>query len=200
MKILVVASLTVVGLGIAFTTFVIYAGVRGAFVKTFGFHGEFFAFSLLVLLYELLFIVPAILVIGVIPYGVIHHRRQKWLRTDECYKCGYPLRVPDSPSCSECGTKVADRPRRSVQVVDRPWRSAVGRWILFGAILPFVASWAIGCLGGEAWILLDERAFRTEVHTRIKSGDTGRYSRARWWPGESNLLAYEPQRGFSADC
>ena len=203
MKIFVIASLTVIGLGVAFTTFVIYAGVRGAFVKTFGFHGEFFMFSLLVLLYELLFIVPAILIIGIIPYGVIHYRRKKLLRRDECHECGYPLRVPDSQICSECGTKVPDNPiyyESEAKAADRLRRAAVRRWILFGAILPFAISWAIGCIGGEAWILLDERAFRAEVDSHIKSGNTDGYGRDRWWPGRGHTLYYDPQRGFSADC
>ncbi len=190
MKIFVIAGLTVIGLGVAFMTFVTYAGVRGAFVKTFGFHGEFFGFSLLVLVYELLFVGPAILIIGAILYGLIDHRTKKRLRRDECHRCGYPLRIPDSPVCSECGTNVGELPRHSV----------AGRWILFGAILPFVASWALGCLGGETWILLDERAFRAEVDSHIKSGNTDGYGRDRWWPGSGNTLYYDPQRGFSADC
>lgn len=203
MKNIMIVSLTVIGLGIAFVTFAIYAGLRGAFVRTFGFHFEFFSYSLFVLVYELLLVVPTILIIGAIPYFVIHHQRKKMLRRGECHNCGYPLRVPDNPVCSECGTKVPDNAiyyEGEAKAADQLRRSMLMRRILYWAIVPYFASWAIGCISGEAWILLDERAFREEVEAHKKSGNTEGYGRARWWPGRGNSLYYDPQRGFSADC
>jgi hypothetical protein len=105
--------------------------------------------------------------------------RGRWQR-GRCSMCNYLLLYEQGASCPECGTT-----RGEPDSFQFGW-STVQRFVLLAA-----AAWAVGCIGGESWAVLDEVAFAREGEIHVSTATTtDAYSRPRRWPNQDQTLYF----------
>lgn len=178
-----------------------YLGMRGLW-EQFGFSVSAAAKNCLLLL---IFLVP-IAVISAVAHAAAFSalevtRPNRRLQRGLCPWCGYSMvglrthaereggEQRENPAkCPECG-----RPPESRATV----RDIQGRSLSLSASLTAAALLA-GATLGEAWALLDEAAFVSEVTQLQAAGTPVVHTRSRWWPSDSCQLYYVPGRGFGA--
>lgn len=91
-----------------------------------------------------------------------------------CAACGYPASGLREPKCPECG---GDRFTTEYAGVTFRWRPIV---------LPVLLGTVAGVIAGEAWLSIDEAAFRRHALAQ----PTVNYSRPRAWPFSEGILHY----------
>lgn len=132
-----------------------------------------------------------VMALTAIPLVVVEYIRdyvipQRRFRVAACVACGY-RDAGQLPVCPECGGRPAVAPRLG-SVLVRTAKLVFAAWLL--AIV-------LGALLGEAWLQVDETAFRREVAAlQTKAGVPTPQYRVRRWPAHESGFFYSPGKGF----
>jgi hypothetical protein len=155
---------------------------------TFGFRPGTFVIACLFAMAMLIPLIWAVFVPDLPVYFSQHMiPRRRWER-GRCPACGYDRHgLNDSPSCPECGG-----------AFEEPGRWEGGPETVRRFLMLNVLAWVIGCGVGEAWMQIDEHAFRSEVRARAAGGNTAHWSRARRWPNANSSLIFRYPDTFRA--
>lgn len=173
---------------LALHVFYMYCTARAG-AETFGFH---LGTTVVAALFSLAMLVPLVWAVTLpeLPeiYTTHWRPRRRWKR-GQCPSCGYPFQGLPDGLCPECGARL---------------EAPTGYRIRARTIKLFVAmnllAWLIGCIAGEMWVEMDERAFIKEAKSATAHAPWDweqdlYYTRERRWPNRSNSLYYSRAKG-----